>query len=172
MTLLADREAPAKPGETKKPGTTRRLFGLLLRYKGKLVVIGLLAVVSIGLNLLGPILLGRATDLIFTGLVSRNLPAGAGEEQILAELREQGKDTLANVISTVDVVPGRGVDFPALGQLMLLVIGVYLVGSLSMFLQGRIDTRIVQHAVFELRGEIDAKLTRLPGAYIDRTPLG
>ncbi|MFS8097745.1 ABC transporter ATP-binding protein/permease [Lentzea alba] len=172
MTLLADPEVTAQAEERKKPSTTKRLFGLLLPYKSKLVVIGLLAVVSIGLNLLGPILLGRATDLIFAGLVSRTLPAGATEEQILAQLREQGKDTLANVISTVDVVPGQGVDFTTLGQLLLVIMGLYVIGSLSMLVQGWIVTNIVQHAVYQLREDIDAKLTRLPLSYFDRNPRG
>ncbi|GGU31761.1 ABC transporter ATP-binding protein [Lentzea flava] len=172
MTLLADPEAPAPVEENHRPSTAKRLFGLLLPYRGKLVVIGLLAVVSIGLNLLGPLLLGRATDLIVTGLVSRSLPAGATEEEILARLREQGEDTLANVISTVDVVPGQGVDFPALGQLLMVILGLYVIGSLSMLVQGRIVTNIVQHAVYRLREEIDAKLTRLPLAYFDRNPRG
>jgi ATP-binding cassette subfamily B protein len=172
MTLLADPPAPAEVEDHRAPGTTTRLFGLLLPYKSKLALIGLLSAVSIGLNLLGPILLGRATDLIFTGLVSRTLPAGATEEQILAQLREQGKDTLANVISTVTVVPGQGVDFPALGGLLLVILGLYLVGSLSMLVQGRLVTNIVQHAVYRLREDIDAKLTRLPLAYFDRNPRG
>lgn len=172
MTLLADPEAPAQVEEQRKPRTTARLFGLLAPYRGKLVVLGLLAVVSIGLNLLGPILLGRATDLVFAGLVSRTLPAGATEEQILAQLREQGKDTLANVISTVDVVPGTGVDFTELGGLLLVILGLYVVGSLCMLVQGRVVTNIVQHAVYRLREDIDAKLTRLPLAYFDRNPRG
>ncbi|MET9630732.1 ABC transporter ATP-binding protein [Lentzea sp. NPDC006480] len=172
MTLLAD-PAPATELEApREPSTTKRLFGLLLPYKGKIVAIGSLAVVTIGLNLLGPILLGRATDLIFTGLVSRGLPAGATQEQILAQLRDQGKDTLANVISTVHVVPGQGVDFPALGQLLLIILGLYVVGSLSMLAQGWVVNNIVQHAVYRLREDIDAKLTRLPLSYFDRNPRG
>jgi len=172
MTLLADPPAAAEVENHREPSTTKRLFGLLLPYRNKLALIGLLSVVSIGLNLLGPILLGRATDLIFTGLVSRTLPAGATEEQVLAQLRDQGKDTLANVISTVTVVPGQGVDFSGLGRLLVLILGLYLVGSLSMLVQGRLVTNIVQHAVYRLREDIDAKLTRLPLAYFDRNPRG
>jgi ATP-binding cassette subfamily B protein len=172
MTLLADPELTTTAPEEKMPSTTKRLFGLLSPYKGKIVAIGSLAVVTIGLNLLGPILLGRATDLIFTGLVSRGLPAGATQEQILAQLRDQGKDTLANVISTVHIVPGQGVDFPALGQLLVIILGLYVIGSLSMLVQGWVVNDIVQHAVYKLREEIDAKLTRLPLAYFDRNPRG
>ncbi len=172
MTLLADPEAPVAVAEEPGPSTTRRLFGLLRPYRGKLVLVGLLSAASIGLNLLGPILLGKATDLVFTGLVSRTLPAGATEEQVLAELRAQGKETLANVISTVDVVPGQGVDFGTLGQLLSLILGLYLVGSLFMLVQGWVVTNIVQHAVFRLREDIDAKLTRLPLSYFDRNPRG
>ncbi|SEQ77889.1 ATP-binding cassette, subfamily B [Lentzea xinjiangensis] len=172
MTLLAEPDAPAETGEAKKPGTTTRLFGLLLPYRGKLAVIAVLAAVTIGLNLLGPILLGRATDIVFAGLVSRGLPAGATEEQVLAQLRERGENTLANVISTVDVVPGQGVDFDALGRLLLLILALYLIGSISMLVQGRLVAHIVQHAVFSLRAEINAKLTRLPLSYFDRNPRG
>ncbi|WP_086666088.1 ABC transporter ATP-binding protein [Lentzea kentuckyensis] len=172
MTLHADPEVTVAVEEPGKPGATKRLFGLLLPYRRKLVVIGSLAVATIGLNVLGPILLGRATDLIVAGLVSRGLPAGASQEEVLAQLREQGKDTLANVVSTVHIVPGQGVDFPALGQLLVLVLGLYLLGSLSLLVQGRIVTSVVQHAMYKLREEIDAKLTRIPLSYFDRNPRG
>lgn len=172
MTPLTDSATAAQAEEPKQTGASRRLFGLLLPFKGRLVVVGLLAVVTIGLSLIGPILLGRATDLVVAGLVSRTLPAGTSEEQALTQLRERGEDTLANVISTVDVVPGQGVDFSRLGQLLLLILAVYLIGSLSMYFQGRIDTKIVQDAIFALRERIDAKLARLPVSYFDRNPRG
>ncbi|MEN3584902.1 ABC transporter ATP-binding protein [Streptomyces sp. ZYX-F-203] len=170
------REAPPAavpaPAENHEPATTRRLLGLLRPYRAKLVPMALLGTASIVLNLLGPKLLGHATDLIFAGLVGRSLPANASEEQVLEHLRADGKDTLANVISTVDVTPGQGVDLRALGVVLAVIVALYVAGSLCMLAQGRLAAAVVQHAVHRLREDVDAKLTRLPMSYFDRNPHG
>lgn len=173
MTAPTREALPAAaPAEESRPATTRRLLGLLRPYRAQLVPMALLGTASIGLNLLGPKLLGHATDLIFAGLVGRSLPTNASEEQILAQLRADGKDTLANVISTADVVPGQGVDLHRLAVLLVIIIALYLLGSLCMLAQGRLAAAVVQHAVRGLRADIDAKLTRLPLSYFDRNPRG
>ena len=65
------------------------------------------------LSVAGPKVLGHATDLIFAGVIGRQLPAGASKEQVVAGLRAQGQGTFADMIAAMDLVPGRGVDFDA-----------------------------------------------------------
>ena len=55
------------------PAASRRLAPRAGPGRSRVLV---LAVASVGLSVLGPRLLGRATDLVFTGLLGRRLPAG------------------------------------------------------------------------------------------------
>ena len=52
-----------------------------------------LAVVSVVLAPSGPKILGRATDIIFAGVIGRQLPAGATQDRSSRQLRAQGNDT-------------------------------------------------------------------------------
>ena len=67
------------------------------------------------MNVLGPKILGMATDVIFTGVIGKNLPGGATKEQVVAELRAEGNNTFADMVERLDVVPGQGIDFTLLG---------------------------------------------------------
>nr|WP_314177745.1 ABC transporter ATP-binding protein [Streptomyces sp. DSM 40971] len=135
-------------------------------------VMAVLGMGSVFLNLLGPGLLGYATDLIFAGFVSKDLPADSDKEDVIERLREQDKDTLADVLSTVDVVPGQGIDFNRLGLVLLLILALYLVGSVCMLVQGRMVALVVQRTVRDLREQVEDKLTRLPVSYFDSRSKG
>src|SRR3546814_11252793 len=69
------------------------------------------AVVAVILNAVGPLILGHATDLIFNGVVGDRLPAGDTKDQAVASLRQQGDNTFADMVSSMDVTPGVGIDF-------------------------------------------------------------
>ncbi|GIH13547.1 ABC transporter ATP-binding protein [Rugosimonospora africana] len=153
-------------------GSSRRLFGTLRPERGLLILVLLLAAGSVGLSVLGPKILGRATDLIFAGVIGRQLPAGVSKDQAVAGLRQQGHGTLADMIRSMHVVPGRGIDFTRVGQVLLLVVLIYAVSSLLALIQGRLTTAIVQRTVFRLREQTQAKLARLPLRYFDRQPRG
>ena len=51
------------------------------------------------LSVLGPWLLGHATDLIFAGVIGKRLPAGVSKAQIVAQLRREGHGTQADLLS-------------------------------------------------------------------------
>ena len=68
----------------------------------------LLAVLSIALNVIGPLVLGAATDLIFAGVIGRQLPPGVSAEEAAAAARAAGNDAIANVIIAQGVLPGPG----------------------------------------------------------------
>ncbi|RAJ55397.1 ATP-binding cassette subfamily B protein [Streptomyces sp. Amel2xB2] len=159
----------SRPGER---GVVRRMAERLRPQRRSFVLMAVLGVGSVFLNLLGPGLLGYATDLIFAGLVSKDLPAGSGKEDVIARLREQDKDTLADVLTTVDVVPGQGIDFDRLGLVLLLILALYLVGSVCMLVQGRMVALVVQRTVRDLREQVEHKLTRLPVSYFDSRSKG
>jgi ATP-binding cassette subfamily B protein len=132
----------------------------------------LLAVGSVSLSVAGPRLLGRATDIIFAGVLGRQLPAGLTTEQAAAAARASGHANVAGIITANHVVPGQGIDFDALGTVLLWVLALYATASLLSWLQGYLLTTAVQRAVARLRADVEAKLHRLPLRYVDRQPRG
>ncbi|WP_320065822.1 ABC transporter ATP-binding protein [Micromonospora sp. RTGN7] len=152
--------------------SARRLLGRLRPHRLPLVAIIALALVSVGFSVYGPKILGHATDLIFSGVIGRQLPAGTTAEQAVAAARAAGNDNFADMLARMDVVPGAGIDFTALSRVLLLALGLYLAASLLMWWQGWILNGVVQHTVLRLRAEVEEKLNRLPLPYFDKQPRG
>lgn len=160
----------ARPTDFRTSG--RRLLGVLRPERGALLAVVGLTVVSVALMVLGPRILGHATDLIFTGVLGRSLPAGLTREEAVAGLRARGQDALADVVAASDAVPGQGVDTGALARVLLLVLVLYLGAWAFGYLQGLLTTGVVQRTVLRLRADVQAKLARLPLAHVDRQPRG
>jgi len=150
----------------------RRLLGHLAPERMILIVVVALAVAGITMNVLGPKILGMATDVIFTGVIGKDLPSGATKEQVIAALRAQGNNTFADMVERLNVIPGHGIDFTLLGQLLLLALGLYLVASLFLWLQGYLLNGAVQRSIYTLRREIEEKVNRLPLSYFDKQTRG
>jgi ATP-binding cassette, subfamily B, multidrug efflux pump len=153
-------------------GSSRRLFQTLRPERPLIVVTMVLATVSVALSVLGPKILGKATDLIFSGVVSRQIPAGTTKAERVARLRQEGRGTFADMLDSMNVVPGRGIDFGQVGRVLLIVLAIYVAASVLSLLQGRLTTTMVQRAMFRLREQAQAKLSRLPLSYFDRQPRG
>src|ERR1700743_2033226 len=66
----------------------------------------------------------------------------------------------------------HGVDFGHVGQIVVVVVALNVGGSVCALFQGRLTATIVQRAVFRLREQVQAKLSRLPVSYFDRQPRG
>jgi ATP-binding cassette subfamily B protein len=162
---------PAAKAMTFGP-SARRLLGRLAPERAMITGVVLLALASVGLSVAGPKILGRATDLIFAGVLGRQLPAGLTTEQAAASARAAGHGNVAALITSNHVVPGQGIDFGALGSVLLWAIGLYAAASLLSWLQGYVLTTAVQRAVFRLRADVEAKLHRLPLRYFDTQPRG
>jgi ATP-binding cassette, subfamily B, multidrug efflux pump len=150
----------------------RRLLGHLAPERMILVLAVLLAVAGIAMNVLGPKILGMATDVIFTGVLGKNLPNGASKEQVVAELRAQGNDQFADMIERLDVIPGHGIDFTLLAKLLLLALVLYVVASLFLWLQGYLLNGAVQRSIYTLRSQVEEKINRLPLSYFDKQTRG
>ncbi|NUW40214.1 ABC transporter ATP-binding protein [Nonomuraea rhodomycinica] len=153
-------------------GSLRRLLRLLRPERALLAVVLALGTASVALTVTGPKILGHATDLIFSGIIGARLPAGATKEQAVAGLRARGQGTFADMVASMDVVPGHGIDFTALAQVLGWVLAIYLVAALLGIVQFRLTTTIVQRAASRLREQIEAKLGRLPLSYFDGQPRG
>ncbi|MFJ6214626.1 ABC transporter ATP-binding protein [Streptomyces sp. NPDC092296] len=153
-------------------GSGKRLLGTLRPERVLIGSVLALGVASTALSVLGPRILGHATDLIFAGVIGRQLPAGSTKAEAVAHLREQGHGTQADMLSSMHFTPGRGIDFGAVGHVLLIVLAVYVGAGLFGILQGRLATRAIQRTVFRLREQVEAKLSRLPLGYFDQQPRG
>ncbi|HOI03640.1 MAG TPA: ABC transporter transmembrane domain-containing protein, partial [Dermatophilaceae bacterium] len=156
--------------------SARRLLSWLAPERVKVTTVIVLVVLSVVLNSVGPKILGRATDLIFAGLVGRmlgtNIPAGTSRADVIAAMRAQGQDRMADMLQGVDFIPGQGIDFAAIGQVLLVVLAIYVVASVLSWLGTRLLVGVVQRAMLRMREQVQAKLDRLPLAYFDNQPRG
>nr|WP_205801164.1 ABC transporter ATP-binding protein [Micromonospora thermarum] len=162
---------PAERSMTFGP-SARRLLGRLRPHRPQLVGVVGLAVLGVGLSAVGPKVLGHATDLIFAGVLGRQLPPGTTTEQAAAAARAAGDDSFADVITRMGVVPGAGIDTSALARVLLLALGLYVAAAALTWWQGWLLTGVVQRTVHRLREDVEAKLNRLPLPYFDRQPRG
>ncbi|MBE1486361.1 ATP-binding cassette subfamily B protein [Plantactinospora soyae] len=152
--------------------SARRLMGRLRPQRVHLLAVIVLAIVSVGMSVVGPKILGHATDLIFSGLIGKQLPAGVTAQQAADNARAAGNDSFADMLEKMDVLPGVGIDFGRLGQVLLLAMGLFLAASLLGWLQGYILNGAVQNTIRQLRADVEDKLNRLPLPYFDGQPRG
>ncbi|MGC9442387.1 ABC transporter ATP-binding protein [Streptomyces sp. WG5] len=158
---------------TKDLGSAaRQLWGVLRPQRTLVLASTALAAAAVALSVLGPKLLGRSTDLVVAGIIGRRLPDGLSKPEAVAALRAQGQDSLADMVSALDVVPGHGTDFSAVATVLLWATAAYAGLAVVGWLQARVVTAVVQRSVFALRERIAGKLARLPMAYFDRQPRG
>ncbi|MGK5549825.1 ABC transporter ATP-binding protein, partial [Streptomyces sp. URMC 127] len=153
-------------------GSAKRLLGTLRPERALITVALVLCVASVTLSVLGPKILGRATDLIFAGVIGNKFPDGITKAEAVERMRQQGNGTVADLLGSVDFTPGRGIDFDAVGEVLLWVLLIYVGASLFGLVQARIATTVVQRAVFRLRKRVEEKLGRLPLSYFDKQPRG
>ena len=152
--------------------SAKRLVGRLAPDRGRAIAVVVLAVVSVVLTAVGPRILGHATDLIFAGLIGGQLPAGTTKAEALEILRARGDDRFADMVASMDVRPGQGVDFDAVAEVLLIVLGIYLAAAVLAWLQGYLLNDVVQGAVYRMRAEVEDKVNALPLGYFDRQPRG
>ncbi|HEX6313827.1 MAG TPA: ABC transporter ATP-binding protein, partial [Gemmatimonadaceae bacterium] len=152
--------------------SARRLLGRLRPEQSGLIAVVTLTIAGIVLNVLGPRILGHATDLIFSGAMGSRLPAGLTKEQALEQLRARGQDQLADMLTGMDVQPGQSIDFSALRWVLAGVLALYVGAALFMWVQGYLLAGIVQRSMYRLRSDVEDKLHRLPLRYFDRTQRG
>ncbi len=150
--------------------TLRRLAGLLGADHFVVLAVFLLAAVSVFFAVLGPKILGHATNVIFAGVVGEQLPAGVTQQQAIDQLRATGDTNQANLLASMTVT--NGVDFTALGQAIAFVTVVYFLSSVFSWLQNYLMAGVTQRTMFRLREDVDHKLGRLPLKYFDSHPRG
>ncbi len=155
-------------GKTRDVRKTLRQLIERLRPESRLLgVVVVLGSVSVAFSVIGPKILGNATNIIFEGIVGKMFPPGVTKAQAIAFLNAQGKGQIAQMLSGMNVTPGKGIDFTALGDVLLLAVGVYVLSALFLWAQGYIMAGVAQRTVYRMRRDVEEKLARLPLKYFD-----
>jgi ATP-binding cassette subfamily B protein len=153
-------------------GSAKRLLGTLRPERLWLVLVLVMAVAGVVLQVIGPRLLGEGTNLIFAGVVSKQLPPGMTQAQLIAQLRAAGENQKADMLGAMTLTPGAGIDFAALASVLTWALVLYVLGSAFMWGQAYVLNGVVQRTVFGLREKIEAKINRLPLRYFDSIQRG
>ncbi|HEY9074975.1 MAG TPA: ABC transporter ATP-binding protein [Anaerolineaceae bacterium] len=123
-------------------GTMARLLQYLRRYWISFLVVFAIAAVSTVFSIIGPKILGQATTKLFEGVMAQISGAGTG------------------------------IDFDYIGNILLLVGGLYLFSTLLTYIQGWVMSGISMQITYNFRKEIAAKINRMPLRYFDGTNHG
>jgi ATP-binding cassette, subfamily B, multidrug efflux pump len=154
-SMAASRGAPRRPGgpghggpmggfgmPVEKPknfkASMKRLAAYLKPHRAALASVVGLAFLSTLFAVFAPKIMGNATTRIFEGLVG-----------------------------IMNHTPGAGIDFTYVGQVVVLLIGLYVVSALFGYLQQYIMAGVAQKTVYDMRREVSAKLERLPLSFFD-----
>ncbi|GHH99093.1 ABC transporter ATP-binding protein [Neobacillus kokaensis] len=119
-------------------GTLKRLITYLKPYKGQLLAVFITAIISTVFSIVSPKIMGKATTKLFEGLMMK-----------------------------INQVPGAKIDFVYIGNIILLLIGLYLLSAAFAYVQQYIMAGVAQKTVYNLRKEVEEKLNRLPLKYFD-----
>lgn len=153
-------------------GSGKRLLSQFKPERGTMYAMLSLGVVSVALSVLGPKILGRATDLVFAGIIGREMPAGQTKAEALEAMRARGDGGTADMLSGTDFTPGKGIDFGAVGNVLLLALCAFVVAGVLMAVSTRLSNRAINMTVYRMREDLQAKLSRLPLSYFDKRQRG
>lgn len=165
-TQAANRTAPATRSRDFWGSAARLVKRLAPQRRLCIAVIGF-GITGTAIGVIVPRILGHATDLLFNGVIGRQLPAGMTKAQAVAAARGRGADTFADLLSGMNVVPGHGVDFGAVARTLMLALVLYLVSALLIWMQARLLNVTVQRTMVGLRSDVEDKIHRLPLSYFD-----
>ncbi len=123
-------------------GAMAKLIQYFGAYKIAIVIVILFAIASTVFTIIGPKILGRATTTLFEGV-------------------------LGQITGT-----GEGIDFDAIGRILLSTLFLYLGSALFGLIQGWIMSSVSTDITYRFRQDISKKLNRLPLGYFDRVSQG
>jgi ATP-binding cassette subfamily B multidrug efflux pump len=121
---------------------------------------------------LGPKLLGNATNSIVAGSVGKAFAKFPSKSAALEYLRAHGQGSEADFLRNIDFTPGKGIDFTSLGYLLLIVLAFYVFSSILGWAQAYVLAGVTQRTMYRLRRDVEAKINRLPLSYVDKHSRG
>jgi ATP-binding cassette subfamily B protein len=136
------------PGEKAKDfkGSSRKLLRDLKPYWLVMLVVLLFSIGSTVFTIIGPKMLGQATNILVAGVATRNAASG---------------------LAILD-----SIDFESIRRILTTLVALYLAGTLLGYLQGFLMSGVAMKISYRLRERIAAKIDRMPLKYFDRTTHG
>ncbi|HHV00891.1 MAG TPA: ABC transporter ATP-binding protein, partial [Defluviitoga tunisiensis] len=153
-------------------GSLKRLLGYLKPQLIPLIIVIVFAVVSTIFMIIAPKMLGKATNVLFEGIIGKMMPPNMTKDQAIEFLKFSGRDQIAQMLGPMNIVPGQGVNFSRLATILLTLLGVYALSAFFNWLQQYLMAGVAQKTVYNLRKEVDEKLARLPLKFYDSHPHG
>lgn len=184
--------AAMRPAEKAKDfkGTFKKLMAYLRAYWLSLVLMIVFAVASTVFTIVGPKILGSATNKLVEGISGQMmydkiqsqlpegivLPEGTKGEAVLSTMPDEAKAQLSQsqleTLSQMDISKRPEIDFSGIGHILIWLMGLYALSALFQYIQGYITTGISQKVAYRLRRDISQKINRMPLKYFDRTSHG
>lgn len=134
-------------------GTLKRLLNYLKPQRMNFILVFIFAIASTIFNIVGPKISGKAITRLVEGLVGKFTVMSQN-----AALLKAGKP---------GNIPVPGIDFQYIGDILLLLLGLYVISTLFGFLQQYIMAGVAQKTVYNLRKEVEDKISRLPLKFFD-----
>ncbi|MBU3113800.1 ABC transporter ATP-binding protein [Clostridium lacusfryxellense] len=161
-------------------GTLKRLLSYLKPQRTNFILVFIFAIVSTIFTIVGPKISAKAIDRLFEGIMSKfgllQLHAKQAEIANLIKANPAAAkspkvvDGLAQIkagISKIMDINGGMIDFTYIRNIILLLLGLYVVSTVFGFLQQYIMAGVAQKTVYNLRKEVEDKLSRLPLKFFD-----
>ena len=151
--------------------TLRRFIGELRPERKWIVLVMAVAFLSTAGTIVGPKILGNAINKLLDGFVGKTMaqngiPTNLTHDQVVAALRA-AHSPLADVVAGTNAVPGVGIDFGAVGMILLALLGLYVLSTVFSWIAWYTMGGVSQRTVYRLRSQVDLKLARLPLKYFD-----
>lgn len=124
-------------------GTSKKFLRYLKPYWISIIMVLIFAIGSAAFSIMGPKILGKATTRLFEGLMGK-----------------------------ITGVEGATIDFPYIGNIITLLLVLYIISAVFSFIQGFTMSGIAQKISYSLRKEISEKINRMPLKYFDKTTHG
>ncbi len=134
-------------------GTLKRLLSYLKPQRLNFIIVFIFAIVSTIFSIVGPKISGKAITKLFEGLIGKYTAIG--------------KNTALLKLGKKADIPIPTIDFPYIERIILILLGLYLVSTLFGFLQQYIMAGVAQKTVYNLRKDVDDKISRLPLKFFD-----
>lgn len=169
MGMGMGRPGGATPGEKPKNfwGSLKRLLGYLKPQLVPILFVVSFAVLATIFMITAPKIIGNATNVLFEGIISKNMPENMTKEEAIQMLKLSGNDQIAEMIGPMNIIPGQGVDYNKLVQILLTLLVIYGLSALFNWLQQYMMAGVSQKSIYRLRKEVDNKLAKLPLKYFD-----
>jgi ATP-binding cassette subfamily B multidrug efflux pump len=124
-------------------GTMRNLLEYMRPYRLSMLAVLVFAIASTVFTIIGPKILGHATTKLFEGIMGKIMHA-----------------------------PGAAIDFGYIGNIVLMLLVLYLISAACGYVQGWLVTGVAMKVTYRFRKDISLKIDRLPLKYFDTRTYG